>query len=128
MSNTQETKPRKSNPKDAGRKLFDGKSKEIVIQKLEEVWAIGGSDEEAAFYAGISKAALSDFLKKNIDISERKEALKEKPILKARQTVVRDLDDPNGARWYLTKKRKLEFGETLELSGEITKKIISVDE
>lgn len=110
MSNTPATKPKKLVKSNAGRLLFDGKSYDIVIQKLEEVWAIGGSDAEAAFYAGISKAALSDFINKRPEISERKQSLQEKPVLKARQTIVRNLDQVQTSQWYLERKRPQEFG------------------
>jgi hypothetical protein len=108
--------------KNAGRKIFDGKDKAITIQKLEQVWGIGGSDKEASFYADISPAALSDFLKKNPDITERKEALKNKPILKARQEVVKGLDNnPEFSLKYLERKLQDEFAikQKIEHSGEM---------
>lgn len=104
--------PKKNKKSNAGRKLFDGRDKNIVIQKLEEVWALGGTDGEAACYAGISKAALSDFLSKNKDISERKEQLLETPMLKARKTIVKALDVDLEHAWRFAKKRRPEeFGD-----------------
>lgn len=99
-----------------------------IVSKLEEVFSIGGSDEEACFYANIGKSTLYNYQQANPEFVERKEALKEKPILKARQTVVKSLEDANHAFRYLEKKRKKEFGNTIEISGELTSKIISVDE
>lgn len=94
----------------AGRKLFDGKNEKDVIQKLESVWALGGTDAEAAFYADISKAALSEYLTKHPDISERKEALKNNPILLARKSVIDGIKiDPDLALKYLERKCKDEF-------------------
>jgi hypothetical protein len=94
----------------AGRKLFDGKNETDVIQKLESVWALGGTDAEAAFYADISKAALSEYLTKHPDISERKEALKNNPILLARKSVLDGIKiDPDLALKYLERKCKDEF-------------------
>jgi hypothetical protein len=93
-----------------GRPLFGGKDPKIVLQKLEQVWGIGGSDAEAAFFADISPAALSDYLKKHPKISERKAALKNRPILKARQEVVKGLEDnPEFALKYLERKLPGEF-------------------
>lgn len=106
-------KPVKKNK--GGRPLFDGKDEKLVVQKLEQVWAVGGTDEEAAFYADISKAALSDYLKKHKEVSERKATLLNKPILKARMTVVASLEDPKSAKWYLSRKRKKEFSTRQEL-------------
>lgn len=88
------------------------------IRKLEEVFAIGGTDEEACFYAGICKDALYDYQNKHPEFTERKEALKERPILKARQTIVKALDDPEQAKWYLERKKKKEFAQRTELTGD----------
>lgn len=111
---------KKKNKKKTGRKLFDGKNVKIVIQKCEEVWSIGGSDAEAAFYADISTAALSDYLKKHSDVSERKDRLKEKTILKARREVVIGLNkNPDFSMKYLERKKSAEFGSkyTLNIKG-----------
>lgn len=48
---------------------------------------------------------------------DRFEALKDKPILKARATVVRGLDQANNAQWYLERKRKDEFSGRVEHTG-----------
>lgn len=104
-----------------GRKIFDGKGEAFILQKLEQVWGIGGSDAEAAFYAEISPAALSDYLKKHPAITERKEALKNKPILKARQEVVKGLENnPEFSLKYLERKISKEFALRTkhELTGE----------
>ena len=88
-----------------------------TIAKLEEVFSLGGSDSEACFYANISKQTLYNYQKENPEFVDRKEALKEKPILKARQTVVKALDDPKDAQWFLERKRKEEFSLRQELTG-----------
>lgn len=88
-----------------------------TLSKLEEVFAIGGSDEEACFYAGIGKSTLYNYQKEYPDFVERKEALKERPVLKARQTIVKALDDADYAMWYLERKKKKEFSPRQELTG-----------
>jgi hypothetical protein len=88
-----------------------------TIQKLEQAFAFGSTDEEACFYANIGKSTLYDYIKANPEFSERKEALKLNPILKARETVVSSLDNPIHAQWYLARKRKKEFSERQELTG-----------
>lgn len=88
-----------------------------IINKLEEVFAIGGSDLEACFYADIGKTTLYTYQEEHPEFTERKEMLKERPVLKARQTVVKSLDDPNYAFKYLEKKRKGEFGNALDLTS-----------
>jgi len=99
-----------------------------VLRKLEEVFALGGTDAEAIFYAGISKTAFYEYCKDHPTFAERKESLKDTPILAARRTVVKALNDPNHAFKYLERKKKNEFGPGLEISGEMISKVISLDE
>lgn len=87
----------------------------LSIKKLEEVFAIGGTDEEACFFANISMATLYNYQKKHPEFLERKEALKQRPILKARTTVVASLDDPIIAMRYLEKKKRDEFGLNIDI-------------
>lgn len=96
---------------------------EDVLKKLEEVFAIGGTDEEACFYADISKQTLYNYQKEFPEFVDRKEALKERPILKARQTVVKALENPQHAQWFLSRKRKKEFSERIEQTGADGEKI-----
>ncbi len=100
-----------------------------VLKKLEEVFALGGTDQEACFYANISHQTLYNYQKENPEFVERKEALKNSPILKARQTVVEALIEPEYAFKYLERKKKDEFGASTKIEADITqKKIISIDE
>jgi len=99
---------------EVGRALFDGKNEKGVIQKLEEVFAMGGTDIEACFYAGISKSAFYEWQKKNEWFLERKEALKVNPILKARRTIIESLNNPVYAKWYLERRLKEEFNMRFE--------------
>lgn len=89
-----------------------------TIKKLEEVFAIGGTDKEACFFANISHQTLYDYQKLHPEFVERKEALKENPILKARRTVVNSLDNPVTAQWFLERKKKTEFAQRTELTGK----------
>ena len=95
-----------------------------VLAKLEEVFAIGGTDLEAIFYADISKDALYDYQKLHPEFTDRKEKLKERPILKARQTIVKGLDDADNAKWFLERKVKNEFANRQELTGTGGKDLI----
>ena len=89
-----------------------------TIAKLDEVFSIGGSDEEACFYANIGKTTLYNYQQEHPEFVERKEALKERPVLKARQTVVQKLGESySNAMDYLSRKRKLEFSARSELTG-----------
>ncbi len=85
-----------------------------TLHKLESVFAIGGTDMEACFFAGISPQTLYNYQADNPDFIERKEMLKEGPILKARQTVVDSLENPDYAFKYLERKKKDEFSTRVE--------------
>jgi hypothetical protein len=88
---------------------------EDVLKKLEEAFSIGASDKEACFYAGISHQALYNYQEKHPEYVDRKEALKERPVLMARQTVMNNLaTDVDVAKWYLERKRKGEFSAKVE--------------
>jgi len=95
-----------------------------VIAKLEQAFAIDATVEEACSYAEISRDAFYDYLKKEPTFSDRIADLRNKPILKARQAVVKSLDTPDGARWYLERKRKNEFASRSEHTGAEGKDLI----
>lgn len=88
-----------------------------VVRKLEEVFAIDGSVEEACFYAGIGRATYYEWIKDNTELADRFNSLREKPVLKARETVIKSLATADGARWYLERKRRKEFGVKAEDEG-----------
>ena len=88
------------------------------VSKLEEVFAIGGSDLEACAYADIAKTTLYNYQAKHPEFVARKDMLRERPFLKARQTIVKALDNPADAQWYMERKRKVEFGSSPLISQE----------
>lgn len=89
---------------------------EVVLQKLEYAFSLGCTDREACFYAGISQASLYDYQNANPEYVERKEALKEMLIFKARETLSKTIEDPKNSQWYLERKNKKEFAQRSELS------------
>jgi hypothetical protein len=90
---------------------------EVVLRKLDEAFSIGATDNEACLYADISPRALYSYQDKHPEFKQRKDLLKEKPILKARTTVINSLNDPEIAFRYLERKRKDEFAPNFK--GEI---------
>lgn len=88
-----------------------------TIKKLDEAFAMGCSDVEACLYADVSTVALWNYERRHRGFLKHKEALKEKPVLKARKTVIDSLNDPKTAQWYLERKKKSEFAERTEVSG-----------
>lgn len=97
----------KSDKSKVGRRRFDGKEENLVVQKLEEAFAWGCSDEEACLYAGISTSALYEYQHIDELFLERKQLLKLRPVLIARKSVVEGLEkNPILAYKYLLKKHE----------------------
>ena len=87
-----------------------------VIAKLEEAFAWGCTDREACLWADIGFQTLYNYQEKHPEFVERKEALKEKPILLARKAVVNAIKkgDRITAMAYLDRKKKDEFSTKTE--------------
>jgi len=60
---------------------------EKVLFKLEEAFEWGVTDVMACLHAGIAEATLYTYIEKNPKFSERKEQLKNAPMLKAKSIV-----------------------------------------
>jgi hypothetical protein len=90
-----------------------------TLQKLEEAFSMGCSDLEACLHANISKSALYDYQEANPEYKHRKELLKEKTILLARNEVIKGLtNNPEFSLKYLERKRKAEFSLRVENTGK----------
>ena len=88
-----------------------------VLDKLEEVFLIGGTDEEACLFADIATDTLYKYQRENPEFIKRKEQLKETPILAARRTLVKSVSESSDmALKYLSRKRKDEFSERHNLA------------
>lgn len=89
-----------------------------AIQKLEQAFALGCTDLEACLFADISKSTLYNYQNENPEFVERKEVLKENPILQARESVIKHMaEDGNLAMKFLERKRKDEFSLRNEHTG-----------
>lgn len=87
-----------------------------VIDKLEMVFCLGGTDDEACLYANISVQALYKYQERQPDFLERKRLLKETQALQARQTVATAIKkDPKLAFDYLKAKKRDEFATKTEV-------------
>ena len=103
--------------------MADSKLTPDVRSKIEEVAALDGSVREMAYYAGVSHQTVYNWLDPKSDffdkkLAERVEKLRERPVLKARQTIAKSLDDPQHAKWYLERKRRKEFTAGLDLTTD----------
>lgn len=99
----------------AGRPL---KFTAAVVSKLEEAFSWDCSIEEACLHAGISRETYYKHTRDNVKLTDRFEELRQRPVLKARETVVKRLTEsyPN-AMDYLSRKRKTEFAPRREVTG-----------
>lgn len=89
---------------------------DVKIQKLEQAFSIDATIKEACFYADISPQTYYNWIETRPELLERFNALREKPVLQARQTISDNLkSDPKVAQWYLERKRKNEFSSKTEL-------------
>ncbi len=90
----------------------------IIIGKLEQVFSLDGTVKEACLFAGINPDTYYEYLKKNPSFADRVEALRETPVLLARQTVVGNIKNSySNAIDYLSRKRKGEFSTRTEYTG-----------
>lgn len=109
-----------------------------VIQKLEEAYSWDCTDEEACFHAGVSESAFYVWIKENKEFMERRKALKTKPVLAIRQTVIVGIvgrpavidpktkkvvkaeveANPELGLKYLERKKKDEFSLRIENTGK----------
>lgn len=88
-----------------------------TIGKLEYAFSLGCSDKDACLYADINPDTLYEYQKKNPGFSERKAALKNQQVLKARMAIDNALNigDVTTARWLLERKCKEEFCTRTEI-------------
>src|SRR5690606_330387 len=92
---------------------------EEVVGKLEYAFALGCTDEEACLYADVSPAALYNFQERDPAFLERKNLLKQKPVLEARESVLKGIKyDRRLAFDYLKSKKRDEFADRQELTGK----------
>jgi hypothetical protein len=86
-----------------------------VLRKIEECAALDASIGEICFYAGISHDAYNMYMKSHPEFFVRIEALREKPVLAARQAVVKKMTESyTSSMDYLSRKRKKEFAARTE--------------
>lgn len=97
-----------------------------TVKKLEEVAALDGSVEEMCFYADISRQTYYNWMKANPNMQERFDNLRQRPFLKARQTIVKNLDNPQHAFEYMRRKKKAEFSDRSEVEIGASESIIDI--
>ncbi len=115
-------------PRSVGRPFFDGKDERSVIAKLEYAFSLDATVKECCLHAEISTDSLYRYFKKYPEFRNRLEALRNNPILKARETVVRALaTEPRIAMWYLERQRPAEFSRNEALSAQLREAVERIE-
>lgn len=92
--------PKKTEPKSEAPKI--GTLSEDCLRRLEDAFSLGCSDAEACCFAGVTLQVFQEHLKADPVFKDRREILKQRPQLLARQTVFKALkEDPQIALEYL---------------------------
>ena len=77
-----------------------------VLGKTKEAYLMGCSTQEAAAFADIGFRTLYDYIEANPEFSQKVDAWKLSPFLKAKRTIIDSLDDTKNAQWYLERRAK----------------------
>ena len=87
--------------------------------KIQEVAALDGSVEEMAYYCDVSRQTIYNWLEEDTELFDKVERLRARPILKARQTINKRMEESyTNAVDYLKRKKRTEFGDSIEHTGE----------
>jgi transposase-like protein len=89
-----------------------------TILLIKQAFTWDATVEEACTHAGVSRNTFYVWLKKHPEFQDVIDTLRQTPTLKARQTVVKSLEDPNHAFRYLERKRRREFGANVDLTTD----------
>ena len=90
-----------------------------TVNKLEQGFTMGFTDEEACLYANISKQTLYDYCKKHSGYTDRKEGLKNHPKLLAKVNLYNALKENkkiDDSKWYLERRDK-DFKEKSDITS-----------
>lgn len=112
-------RPTESNPEG---EQISPKLTEGTLLKLEQAFAIDATVNEACAYADISKTTYYRWLEEHPELSDRFERLRQKPMLAARNTMVKALQsDADFALKYAERKMKKEFStkQEIEQTGKL---------
>ena len=87
------------------------------VERLISAWKLDATELEACGYAGISRGQYDYFFENFKELSAIKALCNNWPNMKARNTIVQDLEDVETAQWYAERKIKNEFSKRVERTG-----------
>ncbi len=88
--------------------------KEDVVRKLEVCLASGYGVSAACHFSGISRSTYYEHLGIDKDFSDKMRLAEEWSTFRARQVILKSIDDGDlsSAKWWLERKAKFEFGSS----------------
>ena len=91
-----------------------------AIQKLEQLYSLDASLGEMCSYLDVSDQTIYNWKKVNPELFGKLERMRDKPTLKARQTVIQKFTESySNAMDYLKRKKKIEFGDSVEVNANV---------
>ena len=88
-----------------------------AIQKLEQLYSLDASLGEMCSYLDVSDQTIYNWEKANPELFGRLQRMRDKPTLKARQTVItKATESYSNAMDYLKRKKKIEFGDSADIT------------
>lgn len=97
------------------------------IERLEYAFSCGCPVTEACLFAKVPRSTFYLYCERNEGFMDRMNELRDKPVLKARLTISKNLDDPKVAQWLLERKLKKEFSAQVDISSTNTNYNAAVD-
>ncbi len=93
---------------------------EATVNKLIEAFSWGCTDVEACVYAGISKQTLYSYCEKHPEFTDRKEALKDTPTMKAKRIIFNSLEkqELNTANRVIDRKEGTKIKQDITSGGQ----------
>ncbi len=88
-----------------------------TVERLISAWKLDPTIIEACGYAGITIDQYKYFIEKYPECSAIKELCNSWPAMKARNTIISDLEQVETAQWYAERKLKSEFSRRVERTG-----------
>lgn len=111
-----------SNRKRINKHISEGVSKLTPknIQKLEQLYSLDASLGEMCSFLDVSDQTIYNWKKVNPELFGKLERMRDKPTLKARQTAIQKFTESySNAMDYLKRKKKLEFGDSIDVNANV---------
>jgi hypothetical protein len=87
------------------------------VELLIEGYKRGMAVEQARVYAGVTRGQYDYFIEIHPDFPDIKAACLQQPFLKAFETLEKDMQNPQTAKWYLEKRHPL-FGNRVKVESD----------